>query len=95
MDVVRLATSFSEYTLYLKCKSRYIWIFDDTIVLFCCKEFYKSGFVFFKWMRPRKKYLLNQESKRIVGKNACDFKGKYLLNQENKRIVGKNRCDFK
>ena len=45
MDVVRLATSFSEYTLYLKCKSRYIWIFDDTIVLFCCKEFYKSTFV--------------------------------------------------
>ena len=29
MDVVRLATSFSEYTLYLKCKSRYIWMFDE------------------------------------------------------------------
>ena len=41
---IQKGTSFSEYTLYLKCKSRYIWIFDDTIVLFCCKEFYKSAF---------------------------------------------------
>ena len=43
-------------------------------------------------MRPRKKYPLNQESKRIVGKNRCDLKEKYLLNQESKRIVGKNAC---
>ena len=52
----------------------------------------KSEFVFFKWMRPRKKYPLNQESKRIVGKNRCDLKGKYLLNRKSRRIVGKNAC---
>ena len=44
---------------------------------------------------PRKKYPLNRESRRIVGKNECTIKGKYPLNQESRRIVGKNACDFK
>ena len=46
-------------------------------------------------MRPREKYPLNQESRRIVGKNGCDLKGKYPLNRKSRRIVGKNGCDLK
>ena len=38
------------------------------------------------------KYPLNQESRKIVGKNRCDLKGKYLLNHKSRRIVGKNGC---
>ena len=45
MDVVRLATSFSEYTFILNVSQDIFGFLMNTIVLFCCKEFYKSAFV--------------------------------------------------
>lgn len=48
------------------CKSRYICIFDDTIVLFCCKEFYKSAFVGLRRLWKRKgKWRTGNEIKEI------------------------------